>query len=223
MVDPTNELRDAVEKQMDAINIEMCDSIQQAVAQHSNVMISGQSDASKQMRFGKAFFEVIFERMSLIERRSVGSKLACFNVSMGINAAELSTSCSIEYEPDCVFIEKNAAAGMPHTVFGAIVMIELVWTNRPFLDKPEVIDLGLLFQKLESYVMVDFVQPRLVLFRRAAKWQPEVFKNHRLPANIDGLDFEVDWNRVYSVAGISMPSSGFLPTVGRIIRRIVGR
>ena len=222
MDDPANKLRDTLQKQMDAISIEMCHPIKQAVAQQSRVMISGQSDASKQMRFGKALFEVILERMSLLERLSVGSKLACFNISMGIKAAEWSKSCSIEYEPDCVFIEKKDAASMPYSVFGAIVMVELVWTNRPFLDTPAVIDPGLLFQKLESYVMVDFLGLRLVLFRRNNKWQPELFDNHRLPKNIDGLDFEIDWNRVYAEAGITIPRMGFLETMGRIVRRLVG-
>jgi len=201
MSNDTNEERDELQAQLDCISIEMSRPLAQTIAYTKRIIVTGDSEESKQSRFGMALDRVILERLVLLDKLSMPSKLACFTVSIGIKAESWCKTCSIEYEPDCIFVEQKDPSAMPNP-FGAVAMVEIAWKNRPFLDQPAAIDLGLLFQELQSYVMADFTRRRLVLFRRANNWQPETFVDRHLPSKIDGLDFEIDWQRAYANAGL---------------------
>lgn len=210
LADVEDHLTSEMQRQMNALTIEGCDPLAQIVAMNRRVAMVGRSDQSMYARFLFGLNGAIYQELS---RSAAG--VAAFGVSMGIRMGEWCERCSVEFEPDYAFVEAHDAHCMPNALLWAVSMLEIAWTNRPCLDAPPVFDPGLLFQKLQSYVMVDFSSRRLVLFRRATGWQPELFTGSHLPTQIDGLDFEIDWRRAYKDAGGISTSFPYLPRWAR--------
>ncbi len=178
-------------------------------------------------RFRGALHQTLFlQSHQTLKERQHSFERDCCCVKMSAIVDQLPGTLPHGLQPDIIYVDTVMSSGCHLGILveetyvadpsclttDARAIIEIAWANRPFLSRPTTIDVGAMFPKLDSYVMVDYCCRRILVMRRSGRWAPELFRG-QFPQNVAGFEFDVDWDSVYSSAGVTSTKESLLDVI----------